>query len=424
MRMNLMNAAACACALLLWAASASISTAFADVPPPLDTAYPGTLELRVDATDLDHRVFRVREEIPVRPGPLTLLYPHWVPGGHSPRGPLDKMAGLLIRGNGQPIQWMRDPVEVAAFHLEVPAGVSTLSVEFEFLSPLDPAQGRRVMTPDMLNLQWNTVALYPAGHYASRIQVAPSVKLPPGWQFASALEVAAGETPNTVAADGTVRFKPVDFDTLVDSPIFAGRHFKRVALGDGNAPVHLNIVADEAADLAITPQQLKVHQRPGGAGAQAVRLAALRPLRLPARVDRPARRHRPGAPPFQRERRRPRLLHGLGPARAGARPARARVHAFVERQVPPPGGSRHAEFQRADARRPALGLRGPDPVLGRRAGGAFGPVERRTGARRAGRWSPRPTPTTGPASTGATCRTPPAIRSSRSAGHCRTAAGR
>ncbi|MBN8728093.1 MAG: M61 family metallopeptidase [Xanthomonadales bacterium] len=236
------------------------ATAFAAVPAPRDVDYPGTLRLDVDATDLDHRIFRVRQEIPVTAGPFTLLYPQWVPGGHSPRGPVEKLAGLQIRAGDVALAWTRDPVEMAAFHVEVPEGTTRLTVEFQFLSPLDGAQGRRMMTPDMLNLQWNMMALYPAGHFARRITVEPSVRLPAGWQFASALEVAPGETSNATGAGGVVRFKPVDFDTLVDSPIFAGRHFKRVELAGGKAPVHLNIVADEAADLAITPAQIKVHQ--------------------------------------------------------------------------------------------------------------------------------------------------------------------
>ena len=66
-------------------------------PAPADTDYPGTLKLAVDATDLDHRMFRVREEISVAAGPLTLFYPQWLPGNHGPRGPVDKLAGLAIR---------------------------------------------------------------------------------------------------------------------------------------------------------------------------------------------------------------------------------------------------------------------------------------------------------------------------------------
>lgn len=230
----------------------------AAIPAPADVAYPGTLKLAVDATDIERRIFRVHEEIPVSSGPMTLLYPQWLPGNHAPRGPIDKMAGLTIRAGGQVLEWRRDPVEVYAFHVDVPAGVSALSVDFQFLSPQESGQGRVVMTPDMLNLQWNTVALYPAGHYASRIVFEPSVTLPSGWRFAGALDVAGGE-PNTPRADGTVRFKPVAFDRLVDSPLFAGRYFKRVDLG-GKPSVYLNLVADSASSLEAKPGQIKIHR--------------------------------------------------------------------------------------------------------------------------------------------------------------------
>ena len=228
----------------------------AEMPAPADVEYPGTLKLAIDATDLDHRIFRVREEIPVARGPLTLLYPEWLPGNHAPRGPIDKLAGLTFTVAGKPLAWKRDSTDVYAFHLDVPAGASMLVAEFQFLSPQDAGQGRIVMTPDLLNLQWNTVALYPAGHYASRITIAPSVKLPDGWQFGTALE-PSGEK----AADGSIVFKPVSFETLVDSPMFAGRYARRVDLDPGaSAPVHLDIFADEPKDLEFTPEQLKPHQ--------------------------------------------------------------------------------------------------------------------------------------------------------------------
>src|ERR1700756_4129698 len=92
----------------------------ADIPPPTDTPYAGTLKLHVDATDLDHRIFRAHEEIPAQPGALTLLYPQWLPGNHAPRGPIDKLAGLVIRANGKTLPWRRDPENVYAFHVDVP----------------------------------------------------------------------------------------------------------------------------------------------------------------------------------------------------------------------------------------------------------------------------------------------------------------
>lgn len=227
----------------------------AELPPPSDTPYPGTLKLHVDATDLDHRVFRVHEEIPAKPGALTLLYPQWLPGNHAPRGPIDKFAGLMIRANGKMLPWRRDPENVYAFHVDVPEGASAIEAEFQFLSPLDPGQGRVVMTPEMLNLQWNTVALYPAGHNASQVHIAASATLPSGWEFGTALE------RDGATSDGKTNFKAVDFATLVDSPMFAGRYFKRVDLDPGaKIPVHLNLVADEAKFLEIKPDQLKAHQ--------------------------------------------------------------------------------------------------------------------------------------------------------------------
>ena len=149
---------------------------------------------------------------------------------------------------------MRDPVDVFAFHVDVPAGATTLDVNFQFASPVDNNEGRMVMTPDMLNLQWNAVVLYPAGYFARQIMVEPSVRLPEGWEFATALETAASN-------GGVTTFKPVPLDTLVDSPMFAGRYFKRLDLDPGGpAPVHLNIVADRAELLEVKPEQLEAHR--------------------------------------------------------------------------------------------------------------------------------------------------------------------
>ena len=228
----------------------------APIEAPKDTRYPGTIRLSVDARDLDRHVFAVRETIPVRAGEqLVLLYPQWLPGNHAPRGRVDMLAGLMIRANGTRLEWRRDVVDVFAFHVDVPAGVTALDVEFQYTSPIDTSEGRVVMTPDMLNLQWNAVVLYPAGYFTRQILVEPSVRLPDGWQFGTALETAS--TGGDVAT-----FKPVPLETLVDSPMFAGRYFKRLDL-DSNvaAPVRLNIVADRADLMDVRPDQLEAHRR-------------------------------------------------------------------------------------------------------------------------------------------------------------------
>lgn len=230
-------------------------SAHAEVPPPQDTPYaPGTMTLNVDATDTARRIVRIKQAIPVQPGALTLLYPEWLPGNHAPRGPIDKLAGLVITGNGQKLTWTRDPLNVYAFHVDVPAGVQTINAEYQYLTPTDSAQGRVVMTPSMLNLQWNAVVLYPAGHHASRIDVAPSVKYPSGWQAATALD--------TAGKDGdTVRYQTVPLDILVDSPVYAGKHFKQIDLAPGaKVPVRLNVVADAARFLEAKPEHVAQHR--------------------------------------------------------------------------------------------------------------------------------------------------------------------
>jgi predicted metalloprotease with PDZ domain len=221
---------------------------------PQDRPYAGTIRLAVDATDTVHAIFRVHETIPAKPGPLVLLFPKWIPGNHGPTGPIDKFAGLTIRAAGKPLVWRRDTVDVYAFHVTVPAGAGALDCDFQFLSPVETREGRVVMTPDMLNLEWNAVALYPAGYYSRDITVQPSVKLPAGWKFGTALETNPG-------GGGTANFKPVPFNTLVDSPIFAGRWFERVDLDPGaRVPVHMDIVADRHDELAISPAELQAHR--------------------------------------------------------------------------------------------------------------------------------------------------------------------
>ena len=231
------------------------ATSMVHIPVAQDVAYPGSITLKVDLSDLDRKIFTVHESIPVKPGPLTLLYPEWLPGNHAPRGPIDGLTGLLISTGGHPVEWVRDPVNVYAFHLQVPAGAKQLELEFEYASPLVRDQGRTTVTPDMLGLQWNTVVLYPAGFNATRISIAPSITLPEGWEFAGALDVEARRGAN-------VHFKQTSLDSLVDSPLFAGRYFRSLDLDPGaKTPVHLNVFADSADTLEVRPQQLAAHHK-------------------------------------------------------------------------------------------------------------------------------------------------------------------
>ena len=224
------------------------------IAAPQDTPYPGVLKLSVDATDLDRRIFRVTQTIPVaKAGPMTLLYPSWIPGNHAPRGPIDKLAGLTITAGGKPVAWTRDTVDISAFHIEVPDGAGALELTFQYVSPTAADQGRVVVTQEMMNVQWFALALYPAGHFTRQIQIEPSIRLPAGWSFGTALETQAGGEVTT--------FKPVSFETLMDSPMFAGRYYKKLDLDPGGrSRVSLNIVADDASLLEVTPSQLAAHR--------------------------------------------------------------------------------------------------------------------------------------------------------------------
>lgn len=245
-------------------ASTSLATllhaqaATAPAPAPAAPAYPGVIRLEVDATDLHHRVFQVRQHMPVTPGPLTLFFPRWLPGTHGPTGSVERLAGLQVRGAGaqaQALTWQRDPADPFAFHLDVPATVDRLELSFQAITPLEPRNARVVMTRDMLNLQWNTVLLYPSGYNAAQVAFEAHLKLPSGWQQASALPVQAED------GDG-VRYAPVSLERLVDSPVFAGAHLRRIPLDPPGArrPVTLALLADSADQLQASEEQIQAHR--------------------------------------------------------------------------------------------------------------------------------------------------------------------
>ncbi|MCB2015506.1 MAG: peptidase M61 [Sphingobium sp.] len=221
------------------------------VQPARDIPYPGTMLLEVDATDTTQRIWRVKQTIPVSSsGPLTLLYPEWLPGKHAPRGQIEKVAGLRITANGQDIGWRRSSTDVYAFHVNVPEGAREVVLEFQFLNPTSGNQGRIAVTDKMMNLQFETVSFYPAGYYVRQVPVQASVTYPAGWTAFTALR--GKRTGATYSYDVT------DYETLVDSPIFAGKYSKIFNLGHD---VTLDVIADRPAELAATPEQIGQHTK-------------------------------------------------------------------------------------------------------------------------------------------------------------------
>src|SRR5579872_6685402 len=152
----------------------------------------GPIKLDVDASDAPRKILHARLQFPVSSGSLTLLYPKWIPGEHGPTGPITDLVGLKIKADSQPVSWRRDADDMCAFHVQVPAGAQTLDVTLDFLSPPNSGQfsAGGSATPQLVDLSWNQVLLYPSGSRPSRLQYAVSVRLPEGWKFGTALPVS------------------------------------------------------------------------------------------------------------------------------------------------------------------------------------------------------------------------------------------
>ncbi len=147
---------------------------------------------------------------------------------------------------------VRDPLDVYAFHVDVPAGVTAVDAEFQYLTATAGNQGRIVATPEMASIQFLANSLYPAGYYVRQIPVQAGVITPAGWTVASALR------PSGPGAGNRVTFETVSYETLVDSPLIAGLHYRQIPLKQN---VFLDVIADSPAELAATPEQIAAHRR-------------------------------------------------------------------------------------------------------------------------------------------------------------------
>ena len=225
------------------------------IPAPQDRPYPGAIRLGVDATDTDHRIVTAHETIPVTSaGPMILLYPEWIPGEHAPSGPLTALAGLVIHAGGSQVAWTRDPVDVFAFHIDVPVGAKTVDADFQWLTPVSSSVGAITMTSEILDLPWNAVVLYPAGYYSRQVTVEASIRVRDGWHVATALDPAS-------TTGALTSFRPVTLNTLVDSPVYAGQFFKRYDLDPGGpAPVWLDVFGDKPDQLEAPTEALAAHR--------------------------------------------------------------------------------------------------------------------------------------------------------------------
>jgi predicted metalloprotease with PDZ domain len=214
-----------------------------------DLSYKNAITLYVDGRDASKRIIHTRMEIPVRPGPLTLYYPKWIPGMHEPTGPIANVTGLKFAGNGMMIPWSRDLRDVYTFHLDVPAGVSQLEATFDYIDA-GGASGSST-TDKLLVLNWYSVLLYPAGALASQIEFWPTLTLPSNWKWGSALQ--ASHVTKLPGNGSMFHFPQVPLDRLADSPVVAGEYYRAIDLTPLGEPIHheIDIVADSEAALAM-----------------------------------------------------------------------------------------------------------------------------------------------------------------------------
>jgi len=212
-----------------------------------------TEHLRVDATDAPRNILHSTITIPVTPGAVTLVYPKWIPGNHRPTGPIQNLLGLHIKANGQELEWQRDLVDMYAFHVQVPAGVSEVEASYDTVT----YNGKNsAASSKVLDLLWNQVVLYPQGAATDQVQIAASILLPGGWKFGTAL---APSKQSGSSAD----FEPVSLTRLVDSPLIAGAIYRQVQLSKpGETPLHvIDMVGESEASVEITDKDLASYKQ-------------------------------------------------------------------------------------------------------------------------------------------------------------------
>jgi predicted metalloprotease with PDZ domain len=225
-------------------------------PAAAATAPAGPIKLVVDATQAPRKILRADLEIPVAPGKLTLVYPKWIPGEHGPTGPITDLTGIEFYAGSERLKWRRDLEEMFAFQVEVPAGVSTLKARLELVMPAPPegfSSGASATTQLDL-LSWNQVVLYPKGQKSDDVLVTASAKLPAGWRYGTALPVES-------ESGGEIHFKTVSLTTLVDSPVIAGAHFRRIELTGAPIPHYIDEASDGDAALDMPPETIAAYKR-------------------------------------------------------------------------------------------------------------------------------------------------------------------
>ena len=209
-----------------------------------DASAQAPVELTVRLPNPGQKLLYVEESMPVKPGALTLYYPKWIPGDHTPDGEIEKILGLEFSAGGKRLAWHRDELDKFTFLLTIPDGADRLDIRFEF-----PARDR--ITANLMDLTWDNVAFYQAGSPTKTQIYEPTIVIPSDWKYGTALQTGKHD-------GGTTTFKPVPFNTLVDSPVIAGKYFRSVDVTPSGASVKrfLDMVGDSEASIRISDKQI------------------------------------------------------------------------------------------------------------------------------------------------------------------------
>jgi predicted metalloprotease with PDZ domain len=216
---------------------------------PVFSAEPA-LQVEVDAREFPRRMLHADLKIPVPGGPVTLVYPKWIPGEHGPNGPIGNVVDLRFESLGKPLKWQRDPLDMFSFHVDAPSETKVVEAHLDFLLLPEGAvfSSGASSTGRLGVVSWNQLLLYPQGARPATLRCAPRLRLPRGWNYSTAL------MPSD-ASEGAIGFRDVSLSTLVDSPVLAGLYMKTFELG-GKPGVFLHVASDHAAALEARPETI------------------------------------------------------------------------------------------------------------------------------------------------------------------------
>jgi predicted metalloprotease with PDZ domain len=232
------------------------------------SAQTAPIQLSVDLTDAPRKILHGTELMPVQPGPLTLVYPKWIPGEHMPDGPIENQAGFIITtASGERVKWERDSVDMFAYHLTVPVGTTQLTIKMDFLAvPGGSFTAGGSTSANLALLSWNTLLVYPQHDDPASILVSPSVKVPMYWKTGTALSLAepSGDHVLEIAKPGNgtssgelIKYETVPLEQLIDSPVLAGRWFREIPLATDITPKHyLDLAGDGPEDILLSQEHI------------------------------------------------------------------------------------------------------------------------------------------------------------------------